>query len=352
MQLFSSFRLGHLDLPQRVVMAPMTRSRAEGGVPNALMAEYYAQRASAGLIITEGIAPSPNGLGYARIPGLFSAAQVTGWRRVTEAVHAVGGHIVAQLMHTGRIGHPANLPAGARILAPSAIAAGGTMYTDTQGPQPMPPPEAMSAEELGHALDEHVQAAKNAMHAGFDGVELHAANGYLLEQFLHPHSNRRTDDYGGGAIARNRFVVEVARTVADAIGRERVGIRLSPFNTFNDLPLHDEVEEQYVELVESLQGLVYVHVVRNEHPRFPGTLERIRQTWSGPIMLNGGFDRERAEAAIASGSAELISFGAPFIANPDLVERMRRGTAWSAPDPTTFYTPGPRGYTDYPALGA
>lgn len=350
MQLFTPFRLGPLELPQRIVMAPMTRSRAVGGVPNDLMAKYYAQRASAGLIVTEGIAPSPDGLGYARIPGLYAAEQVAGWRRVTEAVHEAGGHIVAQLMHTGRIGHPANLPAGARVLAPSAVAASGTMYTDAQGPQPMPEPEAMTGDEIAAAREEFVVAAKHARDAGFDGVELHGANGYLLEQFLNPHSNRRTDAYGGDIAGRNRFVVEVAHAVADAIGAERVGIRLSPFNTFNDLPVHDEIEAQYAALTTALRGLVYVHVISNKHPGFPATLRRIRAAWDGALVLNGGFDREQAEAALVSGDADLVSFGAPFIANPDLVERMRNGVAWAAPDPNTFYTPGPEGYVDYPAL--
>lgn len=348
MDLFSPFRLGRLELPNRVVMAPMTRSRALGGVPNELMRDYYAQRASAGLIVTEGTAPAPEGLGYARIPGLYSDAQVQGWRAVTDAVHAAGGRIVAQLMHVGRVAHPANLPSGARMVAPSAVAAAGMMYTDAQGMQAMPAPEAMTEADIAAARDGFVHASKNAIAAGFDGVELHGANGYLLEQFLNPHSNRRTDAYGGSVEARARFVAEVAHATAEAIGGDRVGIRLSPYNTFNDLVVHDEVHAQYATLARSLRGLLYVHVMQNPHAGFAATFGAIREGYGGPIMLNGGFDRARGDAAIASGQADLVSFGRPFIANPDLVARMQRGADLAAPNPGTFYTPGPEGYVDYP----
>lgn len=350
MKLFSPLQLGRLELPNRVVMAPMTRSRALGGVPNELMREYYTQRASAGLIVTEGIAPSPNALGYARIPGLFAPEQVEGWRAVTESVHAAGGRIVAQLMHTGRIGHAHNLPAGARVVAPSAVAAAGTMYTDQAGPQPHPTPEAMSEADVRAARDELATAAKNAVSAGFDGIELHGANGYLLEQFLHPHTNRRDDAYGGSVERRARFVAEVADACGDAIGRDRVAIRLSPFNTFNDLPPHDEVHAQYTNLAESLRGLLYVHLVTSAHEGFAATAAAVREAFGGPVMHNGGFDAARAEATLAEGRADLISFGRPFIANPDLVGRLKRGDALASPEPSTFYTPGARGYVDYPAL--
>lgn len=347
MQLFTPFSLGGLELPNRVVMAPMTRSRAVDGLANELMRAYYAQRASAGLIVTEGIAPSPNGLGYARIPGLFAAEQVQRWRRVTTAVHAAGGRIVAQLMHTGRIAHPANMPAGARIVAPSAVAAAGTMWTDVAGAQPMPAPAPMSADDLRATRDELVRAAVNAVAAGFDGVELHAANGYLLEQFLHPHTNRRDDAYGAD---RARFVIEVADAAGAAIGRERVGIRLSPHGTFNDLPAYAGVEVFYADLAARLRGLAYVHVVASGDAGFASTAAAIRRAYGGPVMLNGGFDAARAEAALAAGHAELVSFGRPFIANPDLVARMRAGAPLATPDPATFYTPGPGGYVDYAAL--
>lgn len=357
--LFSPITAGRLELPNRIVMAPMTRSRALGGVPNALMVDYYTQRASAGLIVTEGTAPSPNALGYARIPGLFSAEQVSGWRAVTESVHRAGGRIVAQLMHTGRIAHPLNLPAGTRIVAPSAVRAEGTMYTDEQGPQPMPVPEAMSEADVRQAQQEYVRAAENAIEAGFDGVELHGANGYLLEQFLHPHSNRRTDDYGGSPERRNRFVIEAAAAVAEAIGADRVGIRLSPYNTFNGLPAYDtsgaEVTAQYSLLARDLRELAYVHLIRNTHAAFPETAASVRREFGGVVILNGGFDAESGRAELDAGHADLISFGRPFIANPDFVERLRVGQPLTEPDPATFYTPGPKGYVDYPptdSLGA
>ena len=350
MDLFSSYRLGQLELPNRIVMAPMTRCRAAGNVPNELMRKYYTQRASAGLIITEGTAPSPNGLGYARIPGIFSPEQAGAWRSVTEGVHAAGGRIFVQLMHAGRIAHPNNLPPGARILAPSAVLAAGNMWTDQAGQQPLAVPAEMTAADVREAIDQFVQAARNAIAAGFDGIELHAANGYLLEQFLHPHSNRRSDAYGGSIEGRNRFVIEVARASAEAIGAERVGIRLSPHGTFNDLPAHGEVEASYAALARELRGLVYVHVVGNPHPDFPRTASAIRSAFGGTLILNGGFDRARAEAALAAKQADLIAFGRPFLSNPDLVPRLRGSAALSAPDPATFYTPGPEGYADYPAL--
>lgn len=354
MQLFSSFQLGRLHLPNRVVMAPMTRSRAIGNLPNDLMREYYTQRASAALIVTEGIAPSPTGLGYARVPGLFSREQVTGFRPITRDVHAAGGRIVAQLMHVGRIAHPLNQPPGARIVAPSAVRAAGHMHTDAAGRQPFPAPEPMGPGDLAIARDDFVHAAKNAIDAGFDGVELHSANGYLLEQFLHPHTNRRTDTYGGSPERRIRFVVEVAHAVAEAIGGDRVGIRLSPFNTFNDLPEPDdpaELDEQYAMLARALRGLLYVHLVTTPHAQFPATARRIRDAFGGPIILNGGFELASAEDALRAGRADLISFGRPFIANPDLVRRFETGAALAAPRPETFYTPGPQGYVDYPTLG-
>lgn len=350
MDLFSTFRLGSLELPNRVVMAPMTRSRALGNVPGELSCRYYAQRASAGLIITEGIAPSPDGLGYARIPGLYSVEQVAAFRRVTEAVHAAGGRIFAQLMHVGRIAHPANMPAGARVLAPSAVGAAGNMWTDEHGPQPMPVPEAMSVADVHAAREAFAQASRSAIAAGFDGVELHAANGYLLEQFLHPHTNRRGDAYGGDIGRRLRFVVETARAAADAIGSERVGIRLSPHGTFNDLPPHAEVRPTHAALAAQLKGLLYVHLVGSGHPDYAETARAVRAAFGGTVIHNGGFDGARAQEALARGDAELIAFGRPFIANPDLVERLRRGAPLATPDSATFYSAGAEGYVDYPAL--
>lgn len=354
--LFASAVLGELPLSNRIVMAPMTRSRAEGNVPNGLMAEYYGQRAAAGLIITEGTAPHPNGLGYARIPGLFNAAQAQGWRQVAEAVHAKGGRIFLQLMHTGRVSHSANLPAGAEVVAPSAVAAKGEMFTDAKGMQPLPTPRAMTLEDIQEAKAAYVKAAQLAREAGIDGVELHAANGYLLEQFLNPGTNQRTDRYGGSLEARSRFVIEVAEEVAKAIGKERVGIRVSPFGVFNDMPAYDDVEATYLHLAKELSrvGLVYWHVVDHSSmgaPAVPESLKTaMRKAFYGAYLLSGGYDRPRAEADLAADKGDLVAFGRPFIANPDLVARLKSGAPLAAPSMDTFYTPGAAGYTDYPTL--
>ncbi|HTU60373.1 MAG TPA: alkene reductase, partial [Polyangiales bacterium] len=341
-----------LELRNRIVMAPMTRSRAIGNIPTDTMAQYYEQRATAGLIITEGIAPSPNGLGYARIPGLFSPEQIEGFRAITARVHARGGAIFAQLMHVGRIAHPLNMPEGARVVAPSALQAAGSMYTDAQGLQPYAAPEALSHAGIEQTKQEFVRAAENAVAAGFDGIELHGANGYLLEQFMHPHTNRRTDAYGGGDAQRNRFVLETAQAVAAAIGPERVAVRVSPYSTFNDMAAREDAVAAYADLARGLRGLAYIHVVGSAHPRFAETLAAIRSEFAGPIMLNGGFDRERAEQALEGKQAELVSFGRPFIANPDFVDRVAQKAALAEPDANTFYTPGVEGYVDYPALSA
>ena len=349
--LLSPYRLGPLSLDNRAVMAPMTRSRALGNVPNDLMADYYAQRASAGLIITEGTAPSPNGLGYARIPGLYSAEQVAGWRKVTDAVHTKGGHIVAQIMHVGRIGHPDNHPVGGRTVAPSAIAAAGGMWSDkVMGLAPFPVPEALDAAGIVQARNEFVSAAQNAIAAGFDGVELHAANGYLLEQFLNPHTNRRDDVYGGSIDNRIRFVLETAHATAAAIGADRVGIRLSPFNPHNDMAQYDETRAQYTALARGLRGLLYVHIVTNASAETAQTHDAIRRSFEGPIIINGNYDEARAEAVLAANQADLVSFGRPFIANPDFVERLRKGAPIATPNPATFFSASAEGYTDYPTV--
>jgi len=353
---FAPVALGPLTLKNRLVMAPMTRSRAvEASTPNALMAEYYAQRAGAGLIVTEGTSPSPNGTGYPRIPGLWSTGQVAGWRLVTDAVHARGSRIFVQLMHTGRVGHPLNLPEGAELLAPSAVAAPGEMYTDAKGMQPHPVPRAMTDAEVRQAIGEYVTAARNAVAAGFDGVELHGANGYLMEQFLSPDTNRRTDAWGGTIEKRMAFVLEVARQTAAAIGGARVGIRLSPYGVNAGMVAYPEIDETYRALVSALAttGIQYLHLVDHSAmgaPPVPAELKlALRKAWPRTFILAGGFDRAGAEAALGEGRADLVAFGRPFLANPDFVTRLEKGLPLNAPDFGTFYTPGPKGYTDYPA---
>ena len=356
--LFTALKTASLQLSNRVVMSPLTRSRAtQDNIPTALMAEYYGQRATAGLIITEGTAPSANGLGYPRIPGLFNAAQVAGWKQVTDTVHAKGGKIVVQLMHTGRVTHVANLPVGAQVLSPSADVCPGEMFTDALGMQPHSVPKAMTQAEITATVDEYVQSAKLAIEAGFDGVELHAANGYLIEQFLNPNVNKRTDGYGGNIEGRNRFALEVARATVAAIGADKVGVRLSPHGVLGGTGTFPEVDAQYLALAEALSslGVAYIHVLDHSALGTPPVPEAIksalRSSFKGTVILAGGFDQTSAETALAEGRADLIAFGRPFIANPDWVARMRSGAASNALDMSTFYTPGPKGYTDYPALG-
>jgi N-ethylmaleimide reductase len=352
--LFQAFTSPSLQLKNRVVMAPLTRSRAvERNTPNELMAQYYAQRAGAGLIITEGTSPSPNGLGYARIPGLFNAEQVAGWRRVTDAVHAQGAKIFVQLMHAGRVAHVANLPAGAVVVGPVASALAGDMFTDSQGMQPHSAPQAMSGNDIEQAIGEYVQSARLAIEAGFDGVELHAANGYLLEQFLNANVNTRDDAYGGSAEKRNRFVLEVARATVAAIGAARVGIRVSPYGVFNGTGAFDGVEEQYLSLARELGALklAYLHLVDHSAmgaPAVPDEFKsKLRAAFGGTFIASGGLDRQSAEQVLKEGRGDLAAFGRAWLANPDLIERMRGGLALNAPDPSTFYTPGAKGYTDY-----
>ena len=353
--LFTPTTLGAIPLANRIVMAPMTRSRAStDNIPNALMAEYYAQRAGAGLLISEGTSPSPNGVGYARIPGLWSEEQVAAWQPVTAAVHARGGKIAVQLMHTGRVGHPFNLPAGAELLAPSALALEEEIFTDRQGKLPAATPLAMTEAAIISTRDEFITAAINARRAGFDGVELHAANGYLLEQFISPITNRREDGWGGSIQKRLRFVLEVAHVVAAAIGGERVGIRLSPYGANAGMKPYPEVEETYKALVQALipTGLAYIHLLDHSAlgaPPVPEALKReLRAAWPRTTILCGGFLRATAEEALREGYADLIAFGRPFIPNPDFVARLAKDLPLAAPDFATFYSPAAAGYTDYP----
>ncbi len=353
MKLFDPVSLGDLSLRNRIVMAPMTRSRAIGNVPNELMATYYKQRASAGLIVTEGIAPSPNALGYARIPGLFSDLQVRGWRLVTDAVHESGGRIVAQLMHVGRIAHRLNLPSGAEPVAPSAVKPKGQMYTDASGLKDFTAPRALESDEISLVVREYVDAARHAMDAGFDGIELHGANGYLIEQFLNPATNLRADGYAGSIDARNRFALEVAERVTQAIGAGRVGLRLSPGGTFNDMALFDETAEQYEALARDsgALGLAYLHLVAYE--KVGETLHRaMKDAFKGGFIINGGLTASKAAKALNAGLTDAVAFGTSFLANPDLPHRLREDLPLNPSRPDTFYTPGENGYTDYPTANA
>jgi N-ethylmaleimide reductase len=352
--LFSPYQLGRIELKNRVVMSPMTRNRSIGNVPGEIVATYYSQRAEAGLIITEGTSPAADGLGYARMPGLFSDAQVAGWRRVTDAVHAAGGKIFVQLMHAGRVGHPANLPEGAKLFGPSAIAAPDTMHTDTEGTQPFPVPIAMTEDDIERAMGYFESSAKLAIKAGFDGVELHGANGYLIEQFLNTASNQRADRWGGSVENRVRFGVEVTKRVTSAIGADRVGIRISPYGVFNGSVADAETDAVYLALTKELNAmkLLYIHTVDHSSMGAPkpsfALYQAIRQNFSGAILLSGGYDAARAEADLNEKRGELVAFGRPFLANPHLVTKMKQGAELRAPDFSKLYTAGPEGYSDYP----
>lgn len=357
-KLFEPAQVGSIRLQNHIVMAPMTRSRATADHElTDIMTTYYAQRASAGLIITEGVAPSPNGVGYSHTPGIYTATQIADWKKVTDAVHAKGGKIFAQIMHVGRVGHPANMPPQARLVAPSAIQLSGTMYTETEGMQPYPTPAALTTEEVKATIQEFAQAAENAIEAGFDGIELHGANGYLLEQFIRPTSNQRTDEYGGSTENYARAVLEVAQAAAERIGKDKVGIRLSPYGVANDMTYSAEYDVIYAYLAEQLNPYVtYIHLV--DHSAMgapavdPAIVATIRAAYKGTIILCGGYDLERAEADLQSGKADLIAIGRPFIANPDLVERLKTGAELTPVDYNTLYSPTEKGYIDYPTLDA
>jgi N-ethylmaleimide reductase len=353
--LFEPVQIGPMELRNRIVMAPMTRNRATvNGVPSELAVTFYAQRAGAGLIITEGTQPSPGGQGYPRTPGIHASEQVAAWRKVTNAVHARQGRIVLQLMHAGRIVHRANRLIDAAPVAPSAIPAAGEMYTDAFGKQPHSLPRALEIEEIRSVVDEYRQATANALLAGFDGVELHAANGYLPMQFLSSNSNQRTDRYGGSIENRARFVIETLEAMIEAAGSAaRVGIRVSPDTTFNDMHDEDRVGT-YLHLIQALNrfGLGYLHVQRSPGLLPPAKafdpIALLRPYFTGPLMATGGFDHDSGARLVANGGADLIGYASFFIGNPDLVERFRRGAPLAPSNPETFYTPGAQGYIDYP----
>ncbi|MDB2438858.1 alkene reductase [Hellea sp.] len=344
--LFDPIKLGDIDCANRIFMAPMTRSRAgEGDAPTEMNALYYGQRGSSGLIITEGVYPNVDGKGYVRTPGIVTDEQIAGWTRVAEAVHAKGGKIVMQLMHCGRVASHHNKPEGSRTLAPSAIQAKGAMYTDAAGMQPHNTPEEMTLTEIEQTIADYGQAAKNALAAGCDGVELHCTSGYLPAQFLSTGTNRRDDDYGGSLENRHRFVLEVLKAMSDAAGAGRVGIRICPGNPFNDLS-DDNPEETFNTLIEKVNpiGLAYLHVIRMK-----AGVDNIAlaKGFDGPVILNDSYDLERGNRALAQGQADAISFGRHYVANPDLVGNFKDGAELAKPNYKTLYTPGPKGYVDY-----
>lgn len=351
-KILSPYSKNGFTLKNHLVMAPMTRSRAIGNVPNALMAEYYGQRTGAGLIITEGTAPAPEGLGYPRIPGVFSKQQVEGWKLVTAAAHAGGSKIFIQLMHTGRVSHQANLPQGAKVVGASNLKAAGQMWTDTEGMQENSEPEALTTQGVKDVIESHVQAAKNAIEAGFDGVELHGANGYFIEQFLNPKVNTRTDEYGGSVENRTRFALEIAEKTAHAIGKNKVAIRISPYNTFNDMAGYDaqDIRDTYVHLVKELNklGIGYIHI--NNNPAAPKELyDEIRNSFDNTLIFCGGLKPETAEQKLDEGF-DLVAFASLYLANPDLDKRIEQKAELNTPNVNTFYSADAVGYTDYPTL--
>ena len=351
MDLFSGLTLGQLKLTNRVVMAPMTRSRAgSDAVPTDMMVDYYAQRASAGLIISEGIAPSADGLGYCRTPGLYNADQVAAWTRVTAAVHAAGGKMVAQLMHVGRVASHHNKPAGSETIAPSAIVARGEIYTEQAGMAPFDPPRALGLDEIAAVIDDYRRATVNAYAAGFDGVELHCTSGYLPAQFLSTGTNQRSDAYGGSVENRCRFVLEALAAMVAVDGPGRVGMRICPGNPFNDLS-DENPQETFEYLLEHAArlDLAYLHVIRMP----TGGVDNIalgQRFFGDRLIVNDSYDRDEASAVVATGEAAAVAFGRPFIANPDLVERFRDNAALAKMDTRTLYAGGAQGYCDYPSL--
>ncbi|WDS36564.1 alkene reductase [Pseudoxanthomonas sp.] len=356
--LFSPTRLGDIALANRVVMAPLTRDRAiEGRVPTPLAIDYYTQRASAGLIIAEATQINPLGQGYLDTPGIYSAGQISGWKAVTDAVHAAGGKIVLQLWHVGRISHVSLLPEGEVPVAPSAIRANSKTFT-ANGMEDVSAPRALGLDEIPQLIADYRSAARNAIDAGFDGVEVHAANGYLIDQFLRDGSNHRTDAYGGSIEHRTRLLTEVVQAVADEIGAGRTGVRLSPVTPANDARDSDPqpLFERAVKRLDDIVGLAFIHVIEGATggPRDNIAFDyaALRAKFHGPWIVNNGYDKAMATAALSTGQADAVAFGRPFIANPDLVARLRHDAPLAQFDQNTLYGGGARGYTDYPALDA
>jgi N-ethylmaleimide reductase len=366
--LFDPIQLGKLHLPNRIVMAPLTRNRAPEAVPTPLMAEYYAQRASAGLLITEATAITAEGQGYADVPGLYGTEQLDGWKRVTDAVHRKQGRIFVQLWHVGRVSHVDLQPEGQKPVAPSAIAAKTKTYLIKNGVGSFVPtsePRALDPTELPRIVHEYRHAARHSVTTcGFDGVEVHGANGYLLDQFMKTSSNQRTDDYGGRIENRARLLLEVMRAVVGEVGGGRTGLRISPVTPANDVEDEDpQALFDYVVRELAPLGLAYIHVIEGATggprvlPDRPFDYTRLRNAYraaggKGAWMVNNGYDKALAEQALANGAADLVAFGKLYISNPDLVERLRRNAPLNDADKTTFYGGGAKGYTDYPALQA
>lgn len=354
--LFSPYQLGELQLPNRIVMAPLTRQRAgEGNVPHQLNATYYAQRASAGLIIAEATQVTPQGQGYSYTPGIHSPEQVAGWKLVTDAVHQQGGRIFLQLWHVGRISHPDFQPDGALPVAPSAITPKGEVLT-YEGKKPYVTPRALETSEIPDIVEQYRQGAANALEAGFDGVEIHAANGYLLDQFLRDSTNHRTDKYGGSVENRARLLLEVTEAVTSVWDSQRVGVRLSPSGTFNDISdSHPWETFGYVAQALNRFNLAYLHIFEATEAdiRYGGTnlpTSHLRERFTNTLIVNGGYTREKADAVLANQAADLVAFGTLFISNPDLPQRLALNAPLNQPDPSTFYGGGEKGYTDYPFL--
>ncbi|WP_411767523.1 alkene reductase [Winogradskyella sp. A3E31] len=355
MNIFENYELKELTLKNRVIMSPMTRCRAIDNIPNDLMATYYSQRASAGLIITEGTSPSINGIGYARIPGAYSPAQIAGWKTIADAVHKKDGNIFVQLMHCGRIAASENIPDGGKVVAPSPLKAAGKMYTDSKGMVAHATPQEVPLEHIDETQQEFVDSAQKLIRAGIDGVELHSANGYLLDQFLNPKSNLRTDNYGGDFKNRARFVIETAKKVASAIGAEKLGIRFSPYGAMNDVEHnYDDIVELYSYLAQELRkiGIAYIHIVDHTGtmgaPDFKTDIKNtIKLNFDGTIITGGDVNSKSDVEEIINQGYDLVYIGRPFISNPDLVDKLKNGGDLKEPNSDLFYTPGAEGYTDY-----